>query len=286
MVLQQLAILPDVGLVAGRLRNLPVDAGQTTAYSYLGITPPSPNYLLEPTTLPPVDNSTSDRYWQRRYGVTHGIWGSADNVRGTQVIAVIPDHALDRVMSSIRTERRSGLGPWKLVRYPGACSRAWISRCVREADNWGVLYSELSTTNNPDVTWVLAEDKIRSLPEPTARIARLRSWDGQQAIVEHDGSCMLVMRRTYYPGWVYQIEKGPELPVLRVEGGLQGVRLLGAATSHVRVRYRPTGLWQAVATTLSALTAAIIVLAIPGLKNVLCSFRVRSVANSVSKQSS
>ena len=36
---------------AGRLLNLPVDAGQTAAYPNLGITPPPPNYLLEPATF-------------------------------------------------------------------------------------------------------------------------------------------------------------------------------------------------------------------------------------------
>ena len=56
-VLRHLATLPDVGLVAGRLQNLAVDAGQTTAYPYLGITPPPPNYLLEPTSRSPGENT-------------------------------------------------------------------------------------------------------------------------------------------------------------------------------------------------------------------------------------
>ena len=28
----------------------------------------------------------------------------------------------------------------------------------------------------------------------------LKSWDGRTAIVDHDGSCYLIVRRTYYPG--------------------------------------------------------------------------------------
>ncbi len=76
-VLRQLATLPDVGLVGGRLQNLAVDAGQTTAYPYLGITPPPPTYLLEPTSRSPGENTTPEIYWQHRFGVSHGIWAVA-----------------------------------------------------------------------------------------------------------------------------------------------------------------------------------------------------------------
>ena len=53
------------GLVAGRLLNVPVDAGLTTAFPYLGIMPPPPNYLLETTMRPPGDLNATQRRWLR-----------------------------------------------------------------------------------------------------------------------------------------------------------------------------------------------------------------------------
>ncbi len=74
------------------------------------------------------------------------------------------------------------------------------------------------------------------------------------------------MRRTYYPGWVCQVDGGPEVPVLKVDGGLQGAWLAGSGTSRVSVHYRPTGLVRATAVTLSALAAATIVLAVTAIR--------------------
>ena len=162
--------------------------------------------------------------------------------------------------------RRPGLGPWKLVRNPGAFPPAWVARSVRVAPNWGWLYSELSAADSRDVAWFLAEDNALSLPKPTAQVASVRSYDGQIAVVDHDGSCILVLRQTYYPGWVYRVNDGPLTPVLKVDGGLQGIPLLGSGTSRVVVRYQPSGLARATKVALIALAAAACVLAAAGLK--------------------
>ena len=58
-VLRRLAETGETGLVAGRLLNVPVAAGLTTAFPALGIVPPPPNYLLEVTTRPPGATATS-----------------------------------------------------------------------------------------------------------------------------------------------------------------------------------------------------------------------------------
>ena len=97
-------------------------------------------------------------------------------------------------------------------------------------------------------------------------MASVESWNGQTAIVEHDGSCILILRRTYYPGWLSRVDDGPEQPVLKVNGGLQGVRLAGSGTSRVALRYRPTGLTRAAIVTLTALTAAVLILGATGWK--------------------
>jgi hypothetical protein len=256
------AVEHEPGLVASHLLDVPVLAGLTTAFPSLGIIPPPPNYLLEPATRPPGGNTIAERRWQRRFGVTHGIWGPDDDVRGTEVLAVIPDSALDRVMA--RVPSLHARGPWTLVRDPGAFPVARAARQVREAAGWGELYTTLSNGDRPDEAWFLAEDGPIRLPDPPAGTARVVSWDGRTAVVEHDGSCVLIMRRTFYPGWVYRVDGGPEQPVRKVDGGLQGALLTGSGTSRVAMRYRPTGLRTAAILSLAALGAAVLVLCAAG----------------------
>ena len=151
------------------------------------------------------------------------------------------------------------------MRDPGAFPAARAARRVREATGWGELYTTLSSGDRPDEAWFLAEDGAPRLPEPFATAARVRSWDGRAAVVEHDGSCVLILRRTYFPGWSYRIGGGPEQPVLKVDGGLQGVPLEGSGTHRVEVAYYPTGLRRAVSISIAALGIAALALGATGL---------------------
>ena len=265
-VLQRLVRLPVGGLIGGRLLNLPVNVGQAVAYPYLGVTPPPPNYLLEAATFPSGKNDDVECRWQRRFGVTYAVWGSKDSVWGTEILDKIADPALDRVIAGVAMYRGSGLGPWKLVRVPDAFPPAWVACNVREAPNWGVLFLMLSQNDAPDEAWFLPEDRPPASPGHGAQVASLRSWNGQTAIVEHDGSCILILRQTYYPGWVYRVDDGPERPVHKVNGGLQGIPLSGSATSRVAVRYRPTQLARSLTVSLIALAASLLVLGAAGWK--------------------
>jgi uncharacterized membrane protein YfhO len=78
--------------------------------------------------------------------------------------------------------------------------------------------------------------------------------------VEHDGTCDLVIRRTYAPGWTARVNDGPAAPVVRVDGGLQGVRLVGTGPSRVSVEYRPPLFTWAVAISLVASAVTLLVL--------------------------
>jgi hypothetical protein len=264
-ILKRLAALPDGGLVAGRLLNLPVIADRTAAFPSLGITPP-PNYLLESATLPPGQNTESQRRWQRRLGVTYGVWGAHDDVRGTELLAEIADPVVDRLMENNSFLKTGGLGPWKLVRFPNPFPSVRVARHLREAHNWGQLYGELSRAEAPEEAWFLSEDLPSPMPDPLAHAASIKSWNGKTAIVEHDGSCILILRRTVYPGWVYRINNGSEHPVIKVDGGLQGVQLAGSGTSHVELSYRPTELKPAAAVTLASVGIAIAVCGIAAWK--------------------
>ena len=264
-LLRHLASKSSVGLVGGRINNLSVDAGQAVAFPMLGIPAPPPSYLLEAAMLrTPGDTAWPELCWQRRFGVTHGVWGADDNVHGTEIEVEITDPDVDQLMASVPAFHSRG--PWKIVRNSNVFPAAWVAHEVRQAPNWPVLYSALTRKEVSTDAWFLSEDNPSPLPDPIARTAYVQSWDGQTAIVEHDGACILVLRRTYYPGWVYRVDNGPYQPVLKVDGGLQGARLYGSGTSRVLTYYQPTGRRKAMIITLCALAAAMLVLASPGLK--------------------
>jgi hypothetical protein len=265
-VVRRLAAEPEVGLVASQMMNLPSYAGRTTAFPTLGIIPPPPNYLLEPATYPPGRLAEFQGRWLRRFGVTHGIWASDDDVRGTSILAIIEDPALDRVLQTVPIVR--GRGPWKLVHYPLAFPAARIARRVSVVPRWGRLYANLSIVESPDHAWLIEEDRPAQLPDlgdgTATGAASVRSWDGKTAIVDHEGPCILILRRTHYPGWFYRVNGGPEQPVLKVDGGIQGVPIAGSGTTRVETHYRPTGLARAAMVTLGALAAAMLVLGAAG----------------------
>jgi hypothetical protein len=264
-LLQHLASKSDIGLVGGRIANLPISAGLAVAFPMLGIPAPPPNYLLEAAVLhAPGDTAWSDICWQRRFGVTHGVWGADDDVHGAEIEVEIADPGVDQLVASVPALH--GRGPWRIVRNSNVFPPAWVAHHIRRAPNWPALYSALTRKEVSTDAWFLSEDNPSALPDPIARTASVQNWDGQMAIVEHDGACILVLRRSYYPGWIYRVDNGPAQPVLKVDGGLQGVRLLGSGTSRVLVRYEPTRRQQAGAITLCALAAAVLILAAPGMR--------------------
>jgi hypothetical protein len=263
-VLRRLAQMQGVGLVGGRLQDLPVAAGITTAYPYLGITAPPPNYLLERATSSPSENDTVDTRWIRRLGVTHEVWGSADSVYGTKVIARIVDPLLDQLMTTIPTSRRGGLGPWTIVQTSGPFPPAWIAQDIHTARDWKDVFYFLSGNDRPNEAWFEPGDGPASFPELITGSAHVKSWNGTTAVVEHDGPCILIVRRAYYPGWSYQVDNASKRPVLKVNFGLQGVPLLGSGTRRITFQYSPTGLPQATAISLTALASALIVVVVTG----------------------
>lgn len=265
-ILQRLAALPDGGLIAGRLFNLPVVTGRTTAFPSLGITPPPPNYLLESATRPPGRNTESERRWQRRFGVSYGVWGARDDVRGTDVLAEFADPTIDQLTKNHPLLKNSGFGPWKVVRFPHPFPATRIARRIRKARNWSELYAELSRTDAAEEAWFLSEDIPNLPPGSSANRASIKNWDGKTAVVEHDGACILILRRTFYPGWVYRINHSPPHPVIKVDGGLQGVPLVGSSTSQIELTYRPTGFGAAIAITLAAFGSAIATCSLAGWK--------------------
>ena len=265
-ILRRLVEEPTRGLVAGGLQNLPVQVGRTAAYPLMGITAPPPNYLLEPSTRPEGRDHPIDQFWQRLFGVSHAVWKSGDRPpnHDGEILLESPDPALSRLFHEDRDQL------WTLVRYRDSRPRVWAARQVHEVPDWGALYQGLPRADLDDQAWIIADDLPREgigLDGPAASRAVATNWDGREAIVEHDGACVLVIRRTHYPGWRYQIDSKPSSPVLRVDGGLQGVPIPGSGSNRVRLFYRPIKQRYAEGTSTVAIAIALIVVAWPALRS-------------------
>ena len=118
------------------------------------------------------------------------------------------------------------------------------------------LLSGVSYDPDPQAVWYRSSDQPSASAGPIATIAKVVSWDGRLAIVEHDGACDLVINRTYFPGWFASVNEGSERPVARAEIGVQAVRLEGRGPSRVTFAFRPARL-RAVTTIALAAAAGI-----------------------------
>jgi len=243
-VLGELLRLP-AGPIGGQTENLPVRAGLGTGNPYLGFSHPHPNralVLLQERLL--RDDAGTDlgelraavpRRWLRRYRVAYMV-GSHRSILGLgQELGRWRDPALDRIVPRSRTEPATRA--WSIVRLDEPFPEARVAPRARTASGRRALIEQLSHFDDLDVAWFLAEDGVPARPD--AASARLNSWDGSVALVEHDGPCDLVIARTYDPGWLARINGGREHPVQPVDGGLQAVRIEGSGTDRVALRYRP-----------------------------------------------
>jgi hypothetical protein len=253
-VLSRLAEEPAVGKVAGLVHDLPIRAGLAPIFPYTGFAPPPPHPYLELATRREEAASPAGLARLRRYGATHGIWDCPVDRPGVATVLEREDPVLDRV-----AYKPPGAPPraiWRIVRYPEPFPVARAATLIRLAPNDRSLVSGISFDADPRAVWYGPDDNPGPPPEPRAATARVVSWDGATAEVEHDGSCDLVVNRTYYPGWFASIDGGPERPVARAEIGVQAVRLTGQGTSRVTFHYRPTGMATAVRVSLSAVALA------------------------------
>jgi len=256
-VLRRLAQDTIVGTVAGPLHDLPVRAGRSPAYPYLGMRPPPPNSLLE---------FASDRRFAadprairilRRFGVTHGVWDRP--IAGSETLYAGPDDALDRLTYTPWDAPEPTT--WYLVRYADVAPAAHVALRAFEVPDMRTLFAHFVRTEATDVAWFLPGDRLPEAPGPRAKSAHVRRWDGRQGDVDHDGTCDLVIRRTYTPGWTARVNDGPEIPVVPVDGGLQSVRVAGAGSSQISLQYRPPRWSAALATSIASFAAVLLLLA-------------------------
>ncbi len=240
-ILSELSKTPGVGRLAGHLDNLPLRAGLTTAWPYTGFNLPAPAQFLKDLQEPIERGTPLTALWFRRHGITHGIWpvglpeGLATSVR------IVPDPALDALVyaPSGQTEKR----PWHLATFGPPWPEARVATRWANVPDWRAFAERASSRDDPAEAIYVAND---APPMPAgarpATVARATEWSGLSGTVEHDGVCDLILTRAYDPGWKARINGGPEVPLSRVEGGLQSLRLPGKGPSRIVLRYAPAPL--------------------------------------------
>ena len=153
---------------------------------------------------------------------------------------------------------------WSIVLLADPFPEARVAARAHTAASLGDLHGRLTREDDLEVAWFLPEDRVPGRPE--ARSARLVSWDGANATVEHDGACDLVIAQSFDPGWTARINGTTIARVNRVDGGYLGVRLPGSGIERVELRYSPPGwrwwVWMSSLSSVAAIIALALSLAI------------------------
>ena len=244
-ILSELIRRPPTGLVGGEIENLPVRVDLATAAPYLGLAhPPANRILILPQELLLRGDSIAPQQkldpavltrWLLRCRVSHLV-GRRDRFRTLgQPAGHWQDHALDQIYP--RKPSDPADLAWSIVELGEPSPEVRVALRARAVADRPSLINRLSREDDRDLAWFLAEDQVP--PRPDARSARLISWDGTVATVEHEGTCDLVIARTFDAGWLARIDGGPEQSVLPVDGGFQAVRLPGSGRHRIALSYRP-----------------------------------------------
>jgi hypothetical protein len=244
-ILSELIRRSPTGLVGGEIENLPVRANLATAAPYLGLAHPPANrililpqeLLLRGESIAPnqkLDPAVLTR-WLLRCRVSHLVGRHQRLLALGKPTGYWQDRALDQIYPR-KSSDPADLG-WSIVELGEPSPEARVAVQARAVADRPSLINRLSREDDRDLAWFLAEDQVP--PRPDARSARLLSWDGTVATIEHDGTCDLVLARTFDAGWLARIDDGPDQSVLPVDGGFQAVRVEGSGRHRVALRYRP-----------------------------------------------
>jgi hypothetical protein len=262
-VLSELIHRSPTGLVGGEIENLPIRANLATAAPYLGLAhPPANRILILPQELllrgesivpqQKLDPAVLTR-WLLRCRVSHLVGRRQRFVTVGKNSGYLRDPALDQIYP--RKPSDPAEEDWSIVELGEPSPEVRVALRARAVADRPSLINRLSREDDRDLAWFLAEDRVP--PRPDARSARLLSWDGTVAKVDHDGTCDLVIARTFDEGWLARIDDGPEQSVLPVDGGFQAVRLEGSGRHRVAMRYRPPRFLLFATVSLVALALAI-----------------------------
>jgi hypothetical protein len=244
-ILSELVRRSPTGPVGGETENLPVRANLATAFPYLGFAHPYPNKVLVVSQERLIHGDVSlvreglDRAaikrWLRRCRVRYLVGSHRSILSLGSELGRWRDPALDQIVNRGPTDPAQRV--WSIVQLDEPFADARVARRSRTIAGRSELIDRLARNDDLDLACFLADDRVPDRED--ARSARLVSWDGTAATVDHDGTCDLVIARTFDVGWLARIGDGPEHPVVPVDVGFQAVRIEGSGTHRVRLRYQP-----------------------------------------------
>jgi hypothetical protein len=272
-VLAELAHRQPQGLIGGDLGNLPVRLGLKTARPYLGFAHAPLNRLLlrlQDRPLRGRDDSPDEpargltnnqiKRWLRRWRVSLLVGSHPTMLELGQRVGHWHDPTLNRLVA--RDPFEPSPRDWSIIKLAEPFPEARAAPRAYTAASLGDLLNRFTREDDLDIAWFLSEDDVPGRPE--AKSARLVSWDGTTAKVEHEGPCDLVIARTFDPGWIARINDGPPQSVLHVDGGYQGFRIAGSGVDRVVLEYRPPGwVWFVRISSLSATAVIVVLLGLP-----------------------
>ena len=239
-ILKRLLESPEPRRVAGFLEDLPVEAGMTAIHPYLVQNLPRPHPSLAAANFRISGGDPMAARLFRRYGARYGVWAEPVAQGTGELIFESGDPALDAIIALPPKMHNPRL--WRIVRYSKPFDQARIATRIRVSDSDDEIARALAMSDASDDVWISGNDSgKRSLGGVRAKSASVLSWDGVRAIVRRDGDCVLVINRTFDPGWRVKVNDKPEVPVIRVDGGVQGAFLSGSGESRVEFAYRPLG---------------------------------------------
>lgn len=250
-------------VVAGRLDNIPVSAGVSTAAAYFGVTMPLANEMLK--NYVERVNSLDDRRRPpdsdeplRRLGVTHVV--RARTPEGAKAFAAdslslavqgAGDAARTLYLTELKSQDGSVAPYW-----------AWTAERVDTVRDGFEGFDRLFA--NPQAASFTSQVDLGPYREFLSELdpkAIVTSDEARRTLnVRHSGSALVVLRRTFDDGWqAIDAETAERLTILPVFGGLQAVLVPrrsgaeGSAESTVLLRYRPASLTRTIPLSLVGL---------------------------------
>ena len=142
-----------------------------------------------PRGVPDQKDTVTLRRWFRRCRVTHLVDYRGTAAAFSKDVVRRRDHALDQIIYHPAGEPASR--SWAIVELDEPFPEARVALRSRTIDDRVALINRLSLSDDQDIAWFLAEDRVPARPD--ARSARLVAWDGTTATVEHDGACDLIL---------------------------------------------------------------------------------------------
>ena len=184
-VLRRLAGETNVGTVAGYLDDLPVRAGQSPTYPYLGMRVPPPAGAMEFARYARATEDPVAVTFMRRMGVTHGVWNAPVSA-AVEVLYQGPDEALDRLV--YKPPGAPAHATWYLVRYLDVDPPVHVALHALDTPDLPTALMRVARDPSAGTAWFLPGERPPDAG-PRARSARVLQWDGRSGVIEHDGDC-------------------------------------------------------------------------------------------------